>query len=52
MGVLKHEALQEVEKPLIASREANVFSVLFTVPFFPRQNEETSRWQQAAGSAA
>lgn len=34
MGVLKHEALQEVEKPLIASREANVFSVLFTVPFF------------------
>lgn len=41
MGVLKHKALQEIEKPLIVSREANVFSVLFTVVFFhvfPRQS--------------
>ena len=29
MGALQHEALQEIEKPLIVSREANVFSVLF-----------------------
>lgn len=34
MGVLKPEALQETQKPLIVSREANVFSVLFTVVFF------------------
>lgn len=31
MGVLKNEALQKIEKPLIVSRKANVFSVLFTV---------------------
>lgn len=34
MGVLRHEDLQEIQKPLIGSREANVFSVVFTVVFF------------------
>lgn len=54
MGVLKHVALQKIEKPLIVPRKANVFSVLFTVVFtlfFPRKSLELSRLQLAAGSA-